>query len=133
MDLDFTPLESALKSLKEAVRRSEEAPADDVIRDAVIQRFEYTYELCWKMLKRQLEREVPSPAELDALSFSDLFREAAERGIVREIEPWIEFRHQRNTVAHTYDKKKAESVYQTALKFLPHAVRLHETLRGRAS
>ena len=31
------------------------------------------------------------------------------------------------------DKKKAESVYQTALKFLPHAVRLHETLRGRAS
>ena len=46
MDLDFTPLESALKSLKEAVRRSEEAPADDVIRDAVIQRFEYTYELC---------------------------------------------------------------------------------------
>ena len=79
MILDLSSLRKALKSLDHAIERSKKNPRDEEIRDAVIQRFEYTYELSWKMLKRQLESEHPAPVEVDALSFRDLLREAAER------------------------------------------------------
>jgi hypothetical protein len=60
--IDLTSLEKALESLKRGVVRSRDDPADEELRDAVIQRFEYTYELSWKMLKRILETESPVPA-----------------------------------------------------------------------
>ena len=37
----------------------------DTLIAGVVQHFEFTFELCWKMLKRQLERELVNPQELD--------------------------------------------------------------------
>jgi len=51
--LDLTPLQKAMDSLTSAIERTEREQPDDMLRDSVIHRFEYTYELCWKMLKRQ--------------------------------------------------------------------------------
>lgn len=42
-------------------------PSDEEVRDAVILRFEYCYEFCWKMLKRQLEQELPNPRNVQKL------------------------------------------------------------------
>jgi nucleotidyltransferase substrate binding protein (TIGR01987 family) len=121
MALDLTSFQKALASLGRAIDRSEQAPEDEEVRDAVIQRFEFTFELAWKTLKRQLEQEVAEPASVDRLAFHDLLREAAERGFVTDVEAWMEYRRQRNITAHTYDENKARSVYQTALKFFPDA------------
>jgi nucleotidyltransferase substrate binding protein (TIGR01987 family) len=131
MNLDLTSVHKALASLGRAIARAKEAPDDEELRDAVIQRFEFTFELAWKTLKRQLEQEVAEPASVDRLAFHDLLREAAERGLLTDVEAWMEYRRQRNITAHTYDEAKAKSVYETALRFFPDAQALVETIGGR--
>ena len=124
MKLDFSSLQKALESLNVAVERSQGAPQDNELRDAVIQRFEYSYELCGKMLKRRLELDHPQPAQVDQFSFRELIREGAERGYVENVEAWIEYRRQRNLTSHVYDEDVAKSVYETALTFLGDAEKL---------
>lgn len=133
MRIELSSLEKAVSSLDKAILRKKGAPEDEELRDAVIQRFEYTYELCWKMLKRILEKEMATPSDADKLSFPDLLRESAERGIIKDVETWLEYREQRNITSHTYDEKKAESVYQTALNFFhdAHALQNELTKRNR--
>lgn len=120
-----------MSSLERAITRANAAPHDEELRDAVIQRFGYSYELSWKMLKRHLEQVVPDPGSVDQWSFQQLTREAAERGLIATVEPWIEFRHQRNLTAHTYDEGKARQVYETALTFLTDAQGLLAAIEQR--
>ena len=129
--IDLSSFKKAVLSLERAVLRAQKSPEDTELRDAVIQRFEYTYELCWKMLKRQLEAESANPAEIDGLSFKDLLRQGAERGIVSDVEIWFVYRDQRNITSHIYDEKKAASVYKTACAFLGDAGALLKVLEER--
>jgi nucleotidyltransferase substrate binding protein (TIGR01987 family) len=131
MVLDLSPFQKALDSLGRAIKRAEASPADEELRDAVIQRFEYSYELSWKMLKRQLEQEVPNPAEVDRMSFRELLREGAERGMVEDPEQWMFYRQSRNITSHTYDEEKAKQVYESALDFYQDARELLSELEGR--
>lgn len=126
--LDLTPLQSALASLRRAYARSEDAPDDEELRDAVIQRFEYTYELCWKMLRRRLEMDAASPDEWDRLSFRELIRAGAERGFLGSVEPWMQYRELRNLTAHTYDAAKAALVRSAAGAFITDAAMLEHAL-----
>jgi len=132
MRLDFTSLEKALASLSRAIQRSQAVRQDEELRDAVIQRFEYTYELCWKMLKRQLELEAPNPALIDTLSFRDVLREAAQVGMLRDVERWMDYREMRNITSHTYNDLKARNVYDAALEFYDDARALLEALVARS-
>ncbi|OUD13330.1 nucleotidyltransferase substrate binding protein [Thioflexithrix psekupsensis] len=68
--LDLSTLTKALDSLERAIERSKSVPEDTEIRDSVIQRFEYSYELSWKMMKRQLEIDSPTP--VDVMGFKDI-------------------------------------------------------------
>ena len=132
MQLDFSSLQKGLQSLKRAMDRAQEQPSDDVLRDAVIQRYEYSYELTWKMLKRQLEQEVPDPSEMDRLSFKDLLREAVERGFPVKFDNWVVYRAMRNITSQTYDESKAEEVYQVATEFYDEALALLISLEERS-
>ncbi len=96
----------------------------------MIRWFEFTFELVWKTLKRQLEQEVAEPASVDRLAFHDLLREAATRPAY-QCEAWMEYRRQRNITAHTHNEIKAKSVYDTALKFVPDAQILVEAIGRR--
>lgn len=131
MPIDFSPLEKAIASLNRALVRSIVAQGDEELRDACIQRFEYTFELCWKMLKRQLEQELPNPAEIDGFSYRHLFRVGAERGLVQDVEAWFDYRERRNITSHTYDEAKAARVFEALPAFAEHAeellVRLKES------
>lgn len=100
------------------------------MRDAAIQRFEYTYELAWKMLKRHLD-ESEGSATVDPLSRKDLFRLGGERGIVANVEAWLAYHRARNETSHTYDENKAEQVYQVARLFAEDAGKLLRELERR--
>lgn len=128
--INLTSFRSALKSLDKASRRSLESPGDEEVRDAVIQRFEYCYELSWKMLKRKLKEDAATPEDIDRMSFKELIREGAVRGFVENPEKWFEYREQRNITSHIYDEKKAKSVYKTAIQFLPDAQQLLDQLEA---
>jgi len=129
--LDLSPLQKALASLLVAIERTERERSDDMLRDSVIQRFEYTYELCWKMLKRRLEMDVPSPELIDGMSFREMIREGAERGMIDDPLVWFEYRQKRNLTTHTYDEAVAKDVYLAAVAFAADAQALLAALLQR--
>ena len=136
MAIDLSSFEKALNTLDRAILRAREAPGDEELRDAVIQRFEYTYELAWKSLKRVLEEAAASSDEIDYLSFKDLIRRGAESGMIQDPQEWFDFRKSRNITSHVYNEKKAISVYASALRFAKAArillSRLQDWQRDRA-
>lgn len=131
MRLDFSSFEKALHSLQKVLDRSRTVPGDEDIRDACIQRFEYTYELAFKMLKRQLEEELPSSEELDHLPFKEIIRIGAERGLIAAPERWFDYRDKRNITSHTYNEEKAREVFAILADFSADAAGLLTSLKGR--
>ena len=119
MRIDFSPLEKALTSLNRALVRALAAPEDEELRDACIQRFEYTFELCWKMLRRYLEVTLPNPEEVDGMSFQTLIRTGSEQGLLLNgWDRWVNYRKARGTSSHVYDGEKAREVFGVVPEFL---------------
>src|SRR4051794_32465451 len=96
MKLNTFSLEKAILSFKTAYNRYKLNISDLEVRDGCIQRFEYTYELSVKMLKRQLEIEAVVPTDIDEMSFKDCIRLGAEKGIIQNPIDWFNFRDMRN-------------------------------------
>jgi nucleotidyltransferase substrate binding protein (TIGR01987 family) len=118
----FLPLEKALSSLESALAQ----PKDEFTRDASIQRFEYTFELLWKTLKRYLFLE----ANIDEFRIRNLFREAAKLGLIENVTAWFAYLNARNITSHTYNLKAAEEVYEAAQSFVVDARRLLDHLKS---
>ena len=139
MKLDYTPLANAIAQLEKslAYAHSAAAMADpglrEQLRNSVIQCFEFTYELSWKMLKRYLEATEPSPADLDMGTFQSLIRLGNERGLLQsDWGMWKTYRQARTDSSHTYDAAKAEAVFSITPDFLLEAQALLGTLRSRS-
>ena len=112
--LDLSSLSKAVASLESSLRQEK----NEFLRDSVVQRFEYTYELCWKFMARQLEADIGS-VETDRLSRRDLFRVAAEKGLIDSPAAWFGFHAARNRTSHMYAEEVAEEVYLVAVSFAP--------------
>ena len=76
MPLDITPLVNAIDRLREGLVRHRSEPADDQLRDGLIQRFEFTYELCHRVLRRYVRQTAASPEEVERMAFQDLIHTA---------------------------------------------------------
>ena len=134
MSLELEPLRSALRSLERGLVRYRLDPLDEELRDACIQRFEYCFELSWKMLKRYLEATEASPAELDTSTFQNLIRLGNERSLLRsDWHQWKVYRQARTDSSHTYDATKAEAVFAIAPDFLTEARFLFAELDRRGA
>ncbi|MDP7322047.1 MAG: HI0074 family nucleotidyltransferase substrate-binding subunit [Bacteriovoracaceae bacterium] len=106
----ITPLKNALLSLEDILKQ----PLNEYIRDGVIQRFEYTFELSWKIIARyfkEIGREDlphgPRP----------LIKEAGKEGLINDVEAWLRFLESRNKSTHIYNDKEAQQVYEDAKNF----------------
>ena len=131
MHLELTPFRNALTSLERGLVRRRTNLDDEEVRDACIQRFEYCFELSWKMLKRQIETELGNTAEVDSYSKRTLFRVAAERGLISSPEPWFVYLVQRNKTSHAYDARVAAEVAAVLEEFLRDARSVLATLEVR--
>lgn len=80
--LDLTSFAITVERLEEGLERYESDVADLQIRDGLIQRFEFTYELAHKMMKRFLESVAPSTADFETGGFPFLIRTAGEQGLL---------------------------------------------------
>ena len=130
IELDIQPLEKAIVSLESAHARHDQTPGDDIVRDACIQRFEFTYELSHKMLKRFLEATSANPADVDLMPFQDLIRTGSERGLLlSDWSRWKIYRTARSITSHIYDEKKAGEVFAIVPEFLREARHLRDRLR----
>ncbi|MFH1644774.1 MAG: nucleotidyltransferase substrate binding protein [bacterium] len=104
----ITPLLKAQKIFNSALQEVE----NDLERDGAIQRFEYTYELIWKNLKKIL-----SFKGIIANSPRDVFREAAKQDLIDDPEIWFEFIKKRNLTVHTYNQDDAEEIFESLPRF----------------
>lgn len=87
-------------------------PYSEIVRDATIQRFEYSFEACWKALKQHLsERE-----GIVCNSPKSCFRSAFQVGLLDEtrVEQALLMSNQRNLTSHTYVESVAQLVYEHA-------------------
>ncbi|WP_331490603.1 HI0074 family nucleotidyltransferase substrate-binding subunit [Aquibacillus rhizosphaerae] len=98
-------LEKAIKKLHETLER--DATNDDIVIDATIQRFEFTYELSWKILKAYLEYngllEVSSPRRT--------LKEAFKERIITDGDNWLKMLVDRNRTSHPYEEATAWEIY----------------------
>ena len=111
-DKKFLQLGRALNRLGEALA----APADHDMRiDALIQRFEFTIELYWKVLKIFLENE-----QVEARSPLSVFKEAYYIGWLGDDDaPWVAMLKDRNLSSHTYDEELANQVVDRIPAYYP--------------
>jgi nucleotidyltransferase substrate binding protein (TIGR01987 family) len=101
--------EKALTKLDEALK----AETSELIRDAAIQRFEFSYELMWKSLKHVLK-----DSGLICQSPKSCFKEAFSQGWIKDEELWLQMLSDRNLTTHTYDEILAAKVYKKLPMYL---------------
>ena len=96
----------ALKTLEEIV----EEPYSAIVRDASIKRFEYSFDIFWKLIKDYLRVQ----EGIECASPKSCFREAFKVGILSEEETVkvLEMTDDRNLSTHTYDEEAIEEIYQ---------------------
>ncbi|MDO8207347.1 MAG: HI0074 family nucleotidyltransferase substrate-binding subunit [Gallionella sp.] len=140
MSLDFSPLGNAIAQLEKSLHYATsdlsrtDAGLFEQMRNSVIQCFEFTYELSYKMLKRYLEETSASPQEFDLATFQAIIRTGNEQDLLRsDWTRWRIYRQARTDSSHTYDQEKAAAVYQIAPDFLLEAQYLYRQLLARSS
>ena len=107
--IDIKTFETAIGTFDEILKRYAKEYTDDAIRDAVIQRFEYTYSLALKTLARYLRFALPETAE--SITFNQIIREANKMGLLlSNLETWDNYRQKRNLSSHTYNVDVAMEV-----------------------
>ena len=119
--IDLSALRKALGWLTEALTLWHAQPLGGVLkphlRSAVIQSFEFTYELSLRGLRRVLIERAGSADRITDLSFNDLLRSAADAGFPVDAATWRVWRELRNATSHAYDEVKAEQVAHDAERF----------------
>jgi nucleotidyltransferase substrate binding protein (TIGR01987 family) len=115
-ELKTTTLGDALGQLENGLLEAERSSASELLRDGVIQRFEYSHESAVRIIKRTLETVFGD--QVDTMSHNDLLRTAVERGLIDGIERWMDYRLARNKTSHAYDEAVAAEVYRCARPFL---------------
>ncbi len=112
LKLKINDLKKALNKLDQGLKIAK----DELDFDGVIQRFEISFELTWKVLQKYAKYqglEVKSPREA--------FRVGGELGLIDNVEQWFGFLYQRNLTSHVYDEKMARDILKELPAFLQEA------------
>ena len=94
------------------------------LRSAVIQSFEFSYELSVRLLRRVLIERSESADRVADLSFNDLLRSGADAGLLADATQWREWRELRNATSHAYDEARAQAVAERVAVFAEDAAAL---------
>ena len=99
--------ENALERLKEAVKKAK----DDLDKDGVIQRFEFTIELLWKVLK-----EILFYHGIDCYSPRDCIKKAFRANLIEDDEIILDMLSDRNQSSHIYNQQISEEIFERIQK-----------------
>jgi nucleotidyltransferase substrate binding protein (TIGR01987 family) len=119
---------NALSRLKEGIAKYN--GTDDLLRDGVIQRFEFTFELAWKTLKAVFEDE----GLIGLNSPKTVLREAFAAELIKEDELWLAMLNDRNSTAHIYNEHLANEIcHNIQEKYVLALAKLLENIEKRLS
>lgn len=129
--LSVTALEHALETLEQVLDDLDADTEKNYIRDASIKRFEYSYELTLKMLRRHLENIADNPGDVKEYSFQEVIRQGYNKGVLENSwDIWKEYRIYRNKTSHGYDKSVAKELVSNIPNFLKEAQYFLEKLKA---
>ena len=107
----FQNFERAFLVLKEAISRVKSAPDDQILIAGLIQTYEFTLELGWKMTKDFLQESGHSVSGPKMV-----MKQAVEDGIIKNGRVWMEAIDHRNETSHAYNQKIAKEVTEKILQ-----------------
>lgn len=107
LDNKFENFKNAVKRLNEANTAYKSTKSNELYQDALIQRFEFTFELAWKCLREFMVLQ----------GIVNLFntpkailKEGFSAGYLDNQDIWNKILEDRNLMAHTYDNSLAERI-----------------------
>jgi nucleotidyltransferase substrate binding protein (TIGR01987 family) len=109
LQFQLDKFKNSLKRLNEALERDKDK--DDLVLNAVIQRFEFTFENSWKSIKQTLRIK-----GIDCLTPRDCIKESFRNGWLKNEEIFLELLECRNLTSHTYRFETAVRVYDSVKK-----------------
>ncbi|WP_153732388.1 HI0074 family nucleotidyltransferase substrate-binding subunit [Sporosarcina obsidiansis] len=118
MEPNARKLIQSFANLKRALDRLEEALHEDqgnsLIVDGTIQRFEFTFEIYWKTLKRLLAWE-----GIETKTPRETLKEAYQAGWLTNEQAWLQMLKDRNTTSYAYDEEIARQILQHINQYFP--------------
>ncbi len=117
--LDLSNIKNAIATFEEAINyynTDVEQPIKNMYADSCIQRFEYTYELSWKIMKKYLKLFFNKTEQ--ELTIKNIFRYMEGYGLIKDWTKWVEYNDARNNTSHEYNLNKAQFVLTVLQTFL---------------
>ena len=111
-------LSNKVENLRKAVERLSEgilelqANQSSIVRDGVIQRFEFTTELAWKATREYLMDQ----GFVDINSPKSVMKEAFSYGLITDDKIWIQLLNDRNLTSHIYKEEIADEICDRIIK-----------------
>lgn len=116
--LDLSSFENAIDSLNEVIDVFNSDTSNKITRDSMIQRFEYTYSIALKMIKRYFKISAFTFDDIDGMTFNEMIRIANKMSLLKsDLSVWDNYRLKRNMTSHTYDEKIAKEVVKVIPDF----------------
>ena len=123
----FDNFNKAVKRLNEANIAYKKNSDDDIYQDALIQRFEFTFELAWKTLQEIMRMHSVEGASIGSLR--EILQLAYKIGFISDSEVWLLMLKKRNTSVHIYNEDEVnEMIILIRDSFIPAFITLKDTL-----
>lgn len=101
---------------------------DEMIKEALIQRFEYTHELAWNVMKDFALYQGNS----NVGGSRDAIREAFQLNLISNANVWMDMISSRNVSTHTYNEATANSIYEKILNlYYPEFLDFQSVMNGK--
>ena len=141
----FSNFVKALSKLSQAVEyiqhnfMDEEVPMDDsdlgyvldeMIKEGLIQRFEYTHELAWNVMKDYATFQ----GNTNVGGSRDATREAFQLKLVSNGKIWMDMIGSRNKTSHTYNEETADEIYSKIMvEYYPAFLEFQKNMEAKKS
>lgn len=130
--LDLTTFNTVVSRLSIALDEYQKDNSNEFVRDACIQRFKYCYDLADKFIARYLATLTANIESIQKMSFQARIRQAFTLGVVKNSwDKWREYRENRSTASHSYNKTTALAVMQSLPVFYQELLFLQQTLTDK--
>ncbi|AFL98137.1 nucleotidyltransferase substrate binding protein [Ornithobacterium rhinotracheale] len=98
----------ALSKLTDAVQLDQTKTLSELEKQGLIQSFEYTHELAWKVMKDYFTFQ----GNTEITGSRDATRQAFKANLIEDGDNWLKMIHNRNLTSHTYNEETSEEIYE---------------------
>lgn len=109
----FSNYNKALETLSEAVALNEERTLSKLEKQGLIQSFEYTHKLAWKIMQDFFVYQ----GNTELRGSRDATREAFKNDLITDGDNWMEMIKKRNLTSHTYNEETSEEIYENIIEY----------------